>query len=228
MPRPSRLDVPGLPQHLVARGHNRTNCFHREFDRTVYLKYLRETLARTQCDLHAYVLMTNHVHLLVTGRHEGALSRLMQQVGRRYCRYVNRTYTRSGAIYERRFQSSLVESEAYFVACMRYIEMNPVRAGMVDHPSRYPWSSYAENANGDPKGFLVPHRTYLDLGSAPATRGAAYRAFVGNRLEAAELDRIRYAIRRNDVLGGASFISALESELGRKVVARAIGRPRKK
>ena len=226
MSRPPRIDVPGLPQHLVARGHNKTDCFRAQIDCTVYLKYLREGLEETACKLHAYVLMTNHVHLLATGRQEGAVSRLMQQVGRRYCRYVNRVYRRSGALYESRFKSSLVESEAYFLACMRYIELNPVRAGLVAHPCRYPWSSYSENVTGDPKGLIQPHPEFLRLGRDACTRGHAYRALLEQPLERRYVDAIRRASTRNAVLGGSQFLAAVEDELGRPVDTLPRGRPR--
>ena len=225
MPRPPRIDVAGLPQHLVARGHNRSDCFRREFDRVLYLKYLREEGVQSGCDIHAYVLMTNHVHLLVTGREEGSISRLMQHVGRRYCRYVNRAYERSGALYESRFRSSLIESEAYFLACMRYIELNPVRAAIVEHPRFYPWSSYRENATGQPAGFLVPHPEYLRLGQSAAARSAAYMALVQQPLESSRLESIRRASAKNGILATSSFHEVLGRELGRSVAIVPPGRP---
>ena len=225
MARPPRIDVPGLPQHLVARGHNKSDCFWSEVDRAVYLKYLREEGCASECDLHAYVLMTNHVHLLVTGRKERSISRLMQHVGRRYCRYVNRAYRRSGPLYESRFKSSLIESEAYFLACMRYIDLNPVRADIVGHPSHYPWSSYRENATGRPDGLLVPHHEYLRLARDDRERGSAYAALVEQPLESRWLDEIRQASKRNGVLGGPQFLQALEEGLGRPVTTSDPGRP---
>lgn len=226
MPRPPRLDVPGLPQHLVARGHDRKDCFRRELDRAVYLKYLREALDKSECQVHAYVLMTNHVHLLATGSKPRSISRLMQSVGRRYCRYVNRAYQRSGALFEGRFKSSLVDSEAYLLACMRYIELNPVRAGMVDHPSRYWWSSFRENASGDPGGLVVPHSEYLRLGPDRGKRRAAYAALLDQPLDSSQLREIRHASAKNGVLGDESFHDALKVELDREVGIVAPGRPR--
>jgi len=226
MPRPPRLDVPGLPQHLVARGHDRKECFRRELDRAVYLKYLREALDKNECEVHAYVLMTNHVHLLATGRKPRSISRLMQSVGRRYCRYVNRAYQRTGALFEGRFKSSLVDSEAYLLACMRYIELNPVRAGMVDHPAQYSWSSFRENASGDPKGMVAPHSEYLRLGADRGARRAAYAALLAQPLNSIQLGEIRRASAKNGVLGDQSFHEALELELDRDVAIVAPGRPR--
>ena len=228
MPRPPRLDVPGLPQHLVARGHDRKECFRREFDRAVYLRYLREALDKSECEVHAYVLMTNHVHLLATGRKPRSISRLMQFVGRRYCRYVNRVYGRTGALFEGRFKSSLVDSEAYLLACMRYIELNPVRAGMVDHPAGYSWSSFRENASGDPSGLVAPHLEYLRLGGDRGARRAAYTALLNQPLDPNQLREIRHASAKNGVLGDQSFQEALELELDREVAIVAPGRPRKK
>ena len=227
MPRPPRLDVPGLPQHLIARGHDRKQCFRRDLDRAVYLRYLREALDKSECEVHAYVLMTNHVHLLATGRKPRSISRLMQFVSRRYCRYVNRVYRRTGALFEGRFKSSLVDSEAYLLACMRYIELNPVRAGMADHPARYTWSSFRENASGDPAGLVAPHSEYLRLGADRIARRTAYVALLMQPLDANQLDEIRRAAARNGVLGDQAFHDALELELDRKVAIVGPGRPRK-
>ena len=227
MPRPPRIDVPGVPQHLVTRGHDRRDCFFRELDRVVYLKYLEEALEQSACDMHAYVLMSNHVHLLVTGRFERSISRLMQFTGRRYCRYVNRAYERTGTLYEGRFKSSLIESEAYLLECMRYIDLNPVRAGIVDRPDRYPWSSYRQNAGGDPRGFLKPHYEYLRLGSDRYTRAAAYSQLVAQPLADEQLERIRNASAKNGVLASDEFKNALQIRLAREVSIVGPGRPRK-
>ena len=211
----------------MTRGHNRHDCFFRELDRVVYLKYLAEALEDSECDLHAYVLMSNHVHLLVTGRLERSISRLMQFAGRRYCRYVNRAYGRTGTLFEGRFKSSLIESEAYLLECMRYIDLNPVRAGMVDGPERYPWSSYRQNAAGDPGGLLVPHYEYLRLGGDSRTRGAAYAQLVSQPLAHEQLERIRQASAKNGVLARDIFTEALQIRLDRDVAIVGPGRPRK-
>lgn len=137
MARLPRLNLPNVPQHIVQRGNNRQAIFFHEDDYGVYLEYLREALLKNACKLYAFVLMTNHVHLLVLGESAGGTSGLMQSVGRRYVRYINAAYQRSGALFEGRFKSSLVDSERYLLTCMRYIELNPVRAGMVGDPGEY-------------------------------------------------------------------------------------------
>src|SRR2546422_6579877 len=161
MPPSPRIDVPGFPQHLIARGNNRGPCFFNDRDRRVFLKYLGEACVIHECDVHALVLMTNHVHLLATGKRPGSISRTMQSVERRYSRYVNSAYGRTGTLYDGRFKSSIVETGAYFLACMRYIELNPVRAGMVAMPADFAWSSFRQNSSGLPKGLITAHAEYL-------------------------------------------------------------------
>jgi putative transposase len=214
-----------MPQHLVVRGNNRHDVFFRDADRLVFLRYLAEACDDDACELHAFVLMSNHVHLLATGKAPMALSTLMQDVGRRYVKYVNSAYKRSGALYEGRFKSSLVETSAYFLACMRYIELNPVRAGLARSPGEYPWSSFGQNAFGDPSGALTPHPEYLALGSDPARRGAAYLRLFDGGMAPAELAAIRESARMGRALGGDRFCAAVEATLRRPVKVRPQGRP---
>lgn len=174
MARKPRFTLPGVPQHVVQRGNNRTPCFFSEPDRHRYLDDLAEALERNQCRLHAYVLMTNPVHLLLTPMTEFGISQLMQDVGRKYVRYVNRSYRRTGTLWEGRYKASLVDGEAYLLTCMRYIELNPGRAALVDHPDEYRWSSYAYNAYAQPNALLTPHPIYHGRGTdaerAPTAR----------------------------------------------------------
>ncbi len=149
MARLPRLNLPNVPQHIVQRGNNRQPIFFHEDDYCTYLEYLREALGKNNCRLYAFVQMTNHIHLLAMAESSDSISRLMQSVGRRYVRYVNRTYQRTGTLFEGRFKSSLVESERYLLTCMRYIELNPVRAGMVVDPGDYRWSSYRHRVDGN-------------------------------------------------------------------------------
>jgi len=225
MGRLYRIDLPGVPQHLVARGHDRKPCFYRDLDRAVYLKYLRDESAKSESDIHAFVLMTNHVHLLATGRRERSLSKLMQHLGRRYCRYVNRVYGRTGTLFEGRFHSSLVDSADYLMNCMVYIELNPVRAGMVSMPSDYPWSSHRDNAGGAPGGILTPHKRYLSLGEDRTSRASAYRRLAVQPLGGECLANIRHAIAKNALLGHDSFRKSVEEMLQRSVAVRPRGRP---
>jgi putative transposase len=225
MARTLRIDMPGVPQHLITRGNDRAPCFFEDADRQVYLRCLAQAAGVTGCDLHAYVLMTNHVHLLATGNTGGAVSRMMQVVGTRYARYVNRTYGRTGTLFEGRFKSSLVDSERYFMTCMCYIELNPVRAGMVNAPATYPWSSFGDNACGAPSGLLTPHPEYLRLGNDPAFRLRAYRSLFDTPFDETKLAEIRRHIQRNRALGGDAFRRAIEATLGRCVGIVARGRP---
>jgi REP element-mobilizing transposase RayT len=166
--RPSRL---GAALHIAQRGHNRSACFFDDQDRHAYLGWLDEALRRERCRLHAYVLMTNHVHLLLTPADARSVPRVLIAVGRRYVQRINRTYGRTGTLWDSRYKSSLVQAETYLLLCQRYIELNPVRAAMVADPADYPWSSYRANALGERNPILSPHRLYLafagDTGERP-------------------------------------------------------------
>lgn len=227
MPRLPRIDVPDLPQHLVVRGNNRAPCFFDDADRWVFLKHLVDAARLRDCDLHAYVLMTNHVHLLATGHSRGAISQWIQDTGRAYVRYLNLRRERTGGLFEGRFRASLVESDRYFLACMRYIEMNPVRAGMVRRPLDYPWSSHLANASGAPKEPITPHDEYMNLGRARVERGQAYRALFEVSVENRELQEIRQSLAMNRALGCARFIADLGRRLDRNVGVVPPGRPKK-
>src|SRR5262245_55096917 len=157
MPRGPRVIIPQIALHVVQRGHDRRSCFQKDTDYLVYLSCLRELLATTSCALHAYCLMTNHVHLLLTPPTSSACASLMRNVGQRYVQYFNRCYQRSGTLWEGRFRSCLVDSAQYVIACHRYIELNPVRAGMVTAPTAYRWSSYNGNSGLAPNRLLTPH-----------------------------------------------------------------------
>jgi putative transposase len=205
MARPPRIDIVGLPQHLIVRGNNRCDLFIDDRDRSLFMRYLEDALADTACELHAYVLMTNHVHLLATGQQPAALSRMVQSIGRRFARYANKRQQRTGTLFEGRFRASLVQTERYFLACMRYIELNPVRAGMVQHPSEVAWSSYRQNASGQPCGIITPHEEYVRLGSDAQTRGYAYRALCDQALSLEVLEQIRASAATSALLGDMSF-----------------------
>lgn len=142
MARLPRYVIPGQPQHVMLRGNNRSEIFVTEADYQFFLEKLRLAITKHSCDVHAYVLMTNHLHLLITPNEEQGVSKAMQMLGRYYVQYFNYCYRRTGTLWEGRYKATLIDSEAYLLTCMRYIELNPVRAGMVDHPSQYPWSSY--------------------------------------------------------------------------------------
>lgn len=161
MARPPRLELPGVPLHVLQRGNNRNACFFGDADRRFYLRCLAEAAARRGCDIHAYVLMGNHVHLLLTPQEAGATSAMLQDVGRRYVRVINNIHNRTGTLWEGRFRSSLIDSESYLVVCHQYIELNPVRAGMVGGPADYPWSSHLHYRGARTGSFITPHPLYL-------------------------------------------------------------------
>ena len=228
MPRRARLSLPGIPWHIIQRGNNRSVCFQAEEDYQFYLHYLREFAERFGCAIHAYVLMTNHVHLLLTPEREDSAGLLMKHLGQRYVQYVNRTYRRSGTLWEGRFRSCLTQGEDYVLACHRYIELNPVRAGMVRRPQDYRWSSYHANGLGRADALLTPHEEYLRLGRNDQDRREAYRALFRAHVDEALMEEIRDATNGNFVLGGKRFQDQIAEALGRRVVRGKAGRPPRK
>jgi putative transposase len=225
MPRKHRFFLPGLPVHVVQRGNNRAPVFFTDTDRHKYLDWLGEAAERWDCAVHAYVLMTNHVHLLLTPAEANGISRAMQYVGRRYVPYVNRSHNRTGTLWEGRFKSSLIQTDAYLLACYRYIELNPVRAGLVGMPEDYPWSSHHGNAMGRDDPLLTPHDTYLGLGSSADARRAAYRQLFDTALEAPVIDQMRQCLQSGTPFGDEGFRTTLERTLGRPVGYAKRGRP---
>jgi putative transposase len=184
----------------VQRGNNRGACFVADPDRSFYLFHLGRALGRFGCSLHAYCLMTNHVHLLLTPLSEKGCGLLMKHVGQLHSQYMNRKYCRTGALWEGRFRSSLVQSESYLLACYRYIELNPMRAELVSNPADYEWSSYRINAKGMRSEIITPHAEYLRLGQTDAERRTAYEELVAEGLPDADLAQIRFAVRSGQVL----------------------------
>ncbi len=196
MPRLPIFNLPNIPQHVVQRGNNRQASFFYEQDYTVYLDKLNEYGKKFNVDIHAYVLMTNHVHLLMTPRTKTGVSQLMQSLGRYYVRYINKTYNRSGTLWEGRYKSTLVDSEKYFLLVSRYIELNPVRAGMVEHPAQYPWSSYQGNALDKEIALLTMHHCYIALGNNAENRKITYRALFTAYISTLTLTEIRDATNK--------------------------------
>lgn len=212
MARPPRQIIPGIAVHVVQRRVDRTPCFREDSDRLVYLSALRDLLEKTQCELHAYCLMTNHVHLLLTPPAEAACATLMRDLGRTYVRYFNDRHGRSGTLWEGRFHSCLVDSADYVLNCYRYIERNPVRAGMVMEASAYPWSSHAVNAGAADDPGITPHRAYIALASNARSRFAAYKAFSSSDEHAAFLIAIRDATYTGCPLVGQDLRSELQTK----------------
>ena len=209
--------------HVVQRGHDRRACFQHDTDYLVYLSSLRELLTSTQCALHAYCLMTNHIHLLVTPSAPQSCARLMRNLGQRYVQYFNRRYQRKGTLWEGRFYSCLVESAQYVVACYRYIERNPVRANMVRLPADYAWSSHAGNAGKSSNSLLSPHSEYEALGLSTESRIAAYETLCAAQDDPAFLASIRDATYGGYALVGDTLKASLPADQQRRLERRPPG-----
>ena len=227
MPRRSRVHLDGIPLHIVQRGHNREPCFFAEEDYYAYLHWLGEALKKEHCALHAYVLMTNHVHLLVTPEQAASIPQLIIALGRRYVQYINTTYRRTGTLWDSRYKSSLVEAETYLLSCQRYIELNPVRAGMVDDPAHYRWSSYRHNALGQDNRYLSQHSLYVALGKDDKARQARYRRLFRVALDNEDISDIRLALNQNQPLGNSRFYAKVEAMTGQRREPKPRGRPKK-
>lgn len=225
MPRRPRIKLADVPQHLVQRGVNREPCFFAEEDCHCYLHWLQEAAADWRCAIHAYALMTNHVHLLVTSRTTEGPAKLMQSIGRRYVQYINRHYKRSGTLWEGRYKSSAVQAEEYLLACQRYIELNPVRADMVADPGQFRWTSYRRHAFGQADPIVTPHPLYLTLGRSQEARQSAYRALFRSQLDEAALADIRLAIAQGQPLGNDRFREAVCAATGVRQLLPRRGRP---
>lgn len=226
MPRRARLVLPGIPLHIIQRGNNRSRCFYTDTDYLVYLDMLRECTDEAGCAVHAFVLMTNHVHLLISPGDPDAPGKMMQRLGQRYVQYVNRRQQRSGTLWEGRFRSCLVGDDRYLLVCQRYIELNPVRAGLASAPGLYPWSSYRANALGHQSSIVTPHPVYLSLDPVQAEREIAYRALFQEALPEREIAQIRQASNGNYTFGNDEFAAMAERELGRAAVPSSRGRLR--
>lgn len=226
MPRRRRLILPNVPLHIIHRGNNRQVCFVAVDDYRRYLYWLREYAELTGCRVHAYVLMTNHVHLLVTPEREQSPSELMKALGQRYAQYFNRTYQRTGPFWDGRYRSCVAQAEEYLLICQRYIELNPVRAGMVKHPAQYRWSSYRANALGARNIILTPHELYLRLHKLPEERLMVYQSLFRGHLQPAVVRQLRAATNGNFALGTPTFTEQIAAALGRRVVPTPPGRPR--
>lgn len=227
MGRPPRLELAGVPLHVVQRGNNRAACFFNDVDRRFYLKCLREALMARGCSLHAYVLMTNHVHLLVTPSEEGAVGAMMQDIGRRYVRIINNIHGRTGSLWEGRFRSSLIDSERYLLVCHRYIEANPVRAGMVRHAADYAWSSHRHFIGMSSDPAVTEHPLFRELASDRHQCQKAFASISKEPLEQHVLEEIRVAINTDSALGSDAFMENAEAVLGRSVRPPRRGRPAK-
>jgi putative transposase len=227
MPRKPRFYISGVPVHIVQRGHCREPVFFDRQDYVTYLHWLKEAANKYAVSVHSFVLMTNHVHLLVTPSTTTGVSLFMQYIGRRYVPYINRKYDRSGSLWEGRYKSSLVQQEKYFLKVMKYIELNPVRACMVEVPNHYHWSSFCHNSGIKKITLLEFHSTYLALGLNNEERFQAYIELFRYDLSATDMQRIRDTWQTGTPLGNDYFLEKIEKTLFRKVGQSRRGRPRK-
>lgn len=228
MPRRSRIIIPGIPLHIIQRGNNRQACFYADDDYLFYLDWLKELAKLSKCFVHAFALMTNHVHLLITPKNADSAGTLMKRLGQRYVQYINRTYKRSGTLWEGRFRSCIIQEQEYLFLCQRYIEMNPVRAGIVQHPGEYRWSSYGFNGQGEKSNLIQPHFLYKKLGRSSEERQQSYRDLFRCELKSGEIDKIRKATNGNYACGDNRFNTEISEMLGRRVTPGKAGRPKKK
>jgi putative transposase len=225
MPRTGRVVIPHTPHHVLQRGHNRQVVFAGAGDHARYLENLRELGAELDVQVHAYCLMTNHVHLLLTpGEETGNMGRLMKALAARTTRYRNRLEGRSGTLWEGRYKSSPVQTDRYLLACCRYIELNPVRARMVATPDDYAWSSYRQRM-GWGECWIGLDRNYLGLAESETERRGRYREFVEEGVSEKELDLLRAAVHRGHLTGSRRFVDEVEQILGRRIEPRPRGRP---
>lgn len=227
MARQPRYFVEGQPQHIIQRGNNRELIFACERDYRFYLECLKEAADQHALDIHAYVLMTNHVHVLATPHVESSISKTFQSLGRRYVQYFNYSYKRTGTLWEGRYKATLIDSDRYLFTCMRYIELNPVRAGMTAHPAEYPWSSYHVNALGRSDSLVRSHMLYNRLGSEAHVRQSHYRKLFCSAVSREDLKAIRDSTNTGWVLGNDRFRNKMEQLSGRRTAPRSRGRPRK-
>jgi len=225
MPRRPRLVLPGTPLHIIQRGNNRQACFYADDDYQLYLQWLEEYADKYGCLVHAYVLMTNHVHLLVTPEESKSSGLMMKHLGQRYVQYINRTYRRSGTLWEGRYKSCIAQDETYVLGCYRYIELNPVRAAMVSHPAQYCWSSYRVNAQSEISTLITKHDQYMRLAFDSKSRAERYRELFRYQLSPGLVDEIRAATNGNFALGSGRFKDEVSTMLKRRVVRGQPGRP---
>lgn len=225
MARLPRLTVPGYPHHVIQRGNNRQPIFTSQADDEFFLDLLDENARKFGVAIHAYVLMGNHFHLLVTPQTDTALPQMMQAIGRRYVRYFNDAQQRSGTLWEGRYKATLIQADRYLLACMVYIDLNPVRAGLVGQARDYPWSSHAHYIGLRMDKLLTPHPLYWALGNTPFAREAAYAGLVQAGVSAAQLEDLTQSTLHGWALGEAGFVDELQKRTSRRLSKTSAGRP---
>lgn len=227
MPRLPRICPAGIAQHIIQRGNNRQNCFSVAQDYALYINCLHEAALQDRVDIHAWVLMTNHVHLLATPHIDDGISLMMQAIGRKYVRYFNLANGRTGTLWEGRFRSCLVSSDDYLLTCYRYIELNPVRAKLSGSPADYSWSSYPSNALGKKSKLITFHPNYLALGDTETERQTRYQTLIEQIISTEMIAEIRNSTQQNLALGSAGFKTEMENRYRRRLRLKRKGRPKK-
>jgi putative transposase len=225
MARLPRLTLPGYPHHVIQRGNNRQAIFACAADYRVMLDLLEEKSKKFDVLVHAYVLMSNHLHLLATPQAADGLPKMMQAVGRSYVRYFNDTQKRSGTLWEGRYKSTVIQAARYLLACMVYIDLNPVRAGLVMQPQDYPWSSYLHYLGVRTDRLITPHALYWELGNTPFAREAAYAELVQSGINLVQQAALTDATLSGWALGGPDFVADLQKRTERRVTKSGAGRP---
>ena len=225
MARLPRLTLPGYPHHVIQRGNNRQPIFTSTSDREFLLSLLEENATKFGVAIHAYVLMSNHFHLLVSPQTSDGLPQMMQAVGRRYVRLFNDSHARTGTLWEGRYKSTLIQTDRYLLACMAYIDLNPVRAGLSAQASDYPWSSYGHYAGLRTDRLITPHPLVWELGNTPFAREGAYADLVRAGLTAQQQAELTQSALRGWALGEADFVADLQTKTDRRVAKGAAGRP---
>ena len=228
MARLPRLCVPGYPHHLIHRGNDRQVVFREQADYEAFLGLMSQYAQAEKVAVHSYVLMSNHFHLLATPDESGSLPRMMQAFGRRYSQYFNRRYARTGTLWEGRYRATVIQTDRYLLACMAYLDLNPVRAGMVQRPADYAWSSYRHYAGIRPDRRVTPHSLIWGLGNTPFEREARYAELVSRGIGAQDEAKLTDAVLKNWALGDEAFVSDVQSRTGRRISRSHPGRPHSK
>jgi len=228
MPRTSRIVIADYPHHIIQRGHNRQSVFASDDDYLYYLENLQVWKEAYGCKVYAYCLMTNHVHLIIDpGHHVKNIAYLMKRVAGRQTRYVNKLEKRTGSLWEGRFKSSPISTDEYLLACCRYIELNPVRAGIISDPAKYRWSSYGVKIGIRKEGWLDEDPYYLGLAGSEKKRAERYKTWVRDTIPAGEWELIRQSLQRGQLTGSSRFVDEIEKKIERRVEFRGRGRPKK-
>lgn len=228
MGRQSRINIVGIPQHIVQTGHNRLPCFFDEQDYEFYLSSLRAASDQYQVEIHAYVLLPSSIQIIATPRIDKGISSMMQSLGRRYVQYINHRYKRSGTLWEGRYKSSLIDSENYLLTCYRYVELRPLHLGLVENLSDYPWSSYHHHCGDKTDWLLQDHKLFKALGNTRVERGNAYSESFRHKFDRRLIEYVAETVNMGQVLGGEKFKEEIEKIADHRVTPRKRGRPKKK